>query len=371
MMIGIDASRAFLPHRTGIEEYSYQVIRHLANALPESAEVVLYVRKQIVFRRGRPAVFLPNVDFPIPPRWTVRGLWAPRLWTQARLSWEMVVRPPAVLFVPAHTVPLIHPQKTIVTIHGLEYEHVPEGYTSWERLYMRWSIHYSVRAASSVIAVSAGTKHDLMEQYRVPAAQIEVIHEGVSLDGTTLAQKKDFFQHQPYFFFIGRLETRKNIVRMIGAFSRFKERTGLSHRLILAGRPGHGYDEIKSEIKKSSSRHDIQELGYIGVAEKWAWLEGAEALLFPSLYEGFGLPVIEAQTVGVPVIASATSSLPEIGGTGALFVDPLDSEAMATAMERLVRDPQLKTDIIKEARVNAARFSWAACAQSIARLLTL
>jgi hypothetical protein len=112
-VIGIDASRAFLKRRTGIEEYSYQVIKHLRDTLSSDAQIVLYVRKKFSFVEGRLQMSIPEIDFELPRNWTVRALWAPRFWTQLALSLEMLWRAPDVLFVPAHTVPIIHPMKTV------------------------------------------------------------------------------------------------------------------------------------------------------------------------------------------------------------------------------------------------------------------
>jgi glycosyltransferase involved in cell wall biosynthesis len=204
MFIGIDGSRAFLPERTGIEEYSYQVIRHLRDSLREEF-VFLYIRS------GQ------KIDFELPKNWQVKRLRMPRLWTQLRLSWELLLHPVDVLFVPAHTVPLIHParnatlignivaliiqkiihpftacmeehsvvggpRKTVVTIHGLEYEFCPEAYSLLDRWYMRLSIRFSCRAASTVIAVSENTKRDLERLYRLSSNKIVVIPEGYEQD---------------------------------------------------------------------------------------------------------------------------------------------------------------------------------------------
>lgn len=367
MRIGIDASRAFLKRRTGIEEYSYQVIRSLRDEIPDES-VVLYVRKKLIFEGGRLHFSLPAIDFKIPEAWNVRGLWAPRFWTQVRLSLEVFLHAPDVLFIPAHTVPLIHPEKTIVTIHGLEYEFSPESYGFWERLYMRLTIRYSVSVASQIVAVSENTKRDLVRLYTVPEEKIKVIYEGLSsyLSHGQVAKKKE----RPYFFFIGRLETRKNIVRIIEALDIFKKKTGLPHELVLAGKPGYGYQEIKHRISKSEYKEAIHEIGYVSEAEKWELLRCAEALVFPSLYEGFGLPVIEAQTVGTPVITAHTSSLPEIAGDGALLIDPVEPRAIASAMETLVRNPEKRADIIEKATRNSQRFSWKKCAEELAGVIS-
>lgn len=370
MRIGIDASRAFLKRRTGIEEYSYQVIKHLRDTLPSDAQVVLYVRKK--WRVG-----VPEIDFVLPENWVVRGLWAPRFWTQLALSIEMLWRAPDVLFVPAHTVPLIHPRRTVVTIHGLEYEFCPEGYSLWERIYMHYSIKFSCQAASTVICVSENTKRDVMKLYQVTEEKIAVISEGYennfqfpisnfqSNSNESISQIK-----KPYLLFIGRLEERKNIVRIVEAFELLKEKYRIPHELVLAGKPGYGYERICAKIQDSRFKNHIKEVGYVTEEEKWNLLKNADVFLFPTLYEGFGIPVLEAQSVGVPVVTSSTSSLPEVAGEGAILVDPTSVESIAEGIQRLLSDQALRSGIIEKATHNVGRYSWARCAQEVAQLLT-
>lgn len=364
MVIGIDASRAFLKRRTGIEEYSYQTIKHLLDALPEATEVVLYVRKKIVFSDGRMRLIAPEIDFELPKNWRVRGVWAPRFWTQIALSFEMLLHAPDVLFVPAHTVPIIHPKKTVVTIHGLEYEFCKEGYSFWERLYMRVSIRYSCQVASTVICVSENTKCDVMKLYGVAEEKIRVIYEGY--EEKTQSQNDKFQTNsKPYLLFIGRLEERKNVVRIIETFEMLKEKYQIPHELVLVGKPGYGYERIKAQISNSKCQNKIQEKGYVNEEEKWALLRGADVFLFPTLYEGFGIPVLEAQSVGVPVVTSNISSLPEVAGDGAVFVDPESVESMGAGIRSILSDPVRRSAIIERATHNVSRFGWAHCAEKI------
>ena len=368
MRIGIDASRAFLKRRTGIEEYSYQVIRHLRDTLPSDAQVVLYVRKK--WRVG-----VPEIDFALPKNWVVRGLWAPRFWTQIALSIEMLWRAPDVLFVPAHTVPLIHPRRTVVTIHGLEYEFCPEGYSLWERIYMHYSIKFSCQAASTVICVSENTKRDVIKLYQVAEKKIAVISEGYNNkfqspnDKNQIISRTQDTKIKPYLLFIGRLEERKNVVRMIEAFEILKEKYQIPHELILAGKPGYGYERICAKIQDSRFKNHIKEVGYVTEEEKWDLLKNADVFLFPTLYEGFGIPVLEAQSVGVPVVTSSTSSLPEVAGEGAILVDPTSVESIVEGVEPLLSDPKLHSGIIEKATRNVGRYSWLSCAHKIADTL--
>lgn len=366
MVIGIDASRAFLKQRTGIEEHSYQVIKHLREVIPSDAEVILYVRKKNSQR---------EIDFELPKNWQVRALWAPRFWTQIALSLEMLFQSPDVLFVPAHTVPLIHPKRTVVTIHGLEYEYCQEAYSFWERIYMHYSIMWSCKVASTVICVSENTKKDVVKLYRVAEEKIRVIAEGYNQkfqSPNSKNQTKSKIQitnSRPYVLFIGRLEERKNIVRIIEAFEILKEKYSIPHDLVLVGKPGYGYPRIKIQMTNSKFQNDIQEKGYVTEEEKWTLLKNASVFLFPTLYEGFGIPVLEAQSVGVPVVTSNTSSLPEVAGDGAVFVDPLRTESIAEGVQRLLSDEGFRSGIIEKATQNVGRYSWVRCAENIGKTL--
>ena len=247
MIIGIDGSRAFLQQRTGIEEYSYQVIKGLIKEIPSDVQVRLYIQK-----KKQPV----QIDFLLPKNWEVRELWAPRFWTQGRLSLEMLCCPPDTLFIPAHTVPLVHPKNTLVVIHGLEYEITKNSYGFWERLYMRISIRFSIWAAQKIIAVSKNTQKDLVTMYNVPQKKIQVVYEG--FDGAL--QNTEENTAQDNILFIGRLENRKNVPNIIKAFELLKEEQKIPHTLILAGKDGVGALDIKKSIGTSAWKEYIQVL---------------------------------------------------------------------------------------------------------------
>jgi glycosyltransferase involved in cell wall biosynthesis len=429
MVIGIDASRAFLRNRTGIEEYAYQVISHLRDPLRDE-RVILYVRE------GQ------GPDFELPESWQVRSLRAPRFWTHLRLSFEMLLHRPDVLFIPAHTIPFVHPRRSVVAVHGLEYEFSRESYSSWERYYMRSVIRYSCYAAETIIAVSENTKRDLVRRYDIPERKVRVIYEGKpdrqitdnseqitgggeqsdgaisnfefrilkrepeqkpshgvpgtpfskgrnghvlpvnftefptlkkgeqgGFDGYVAEREKKYIQDAPYLLFVGRIEERKNVRRIVEAFDILKRDRGISHRLILAGKPGFGYADVKNAIGASAFQGDIIETGYVSEEEKAELLRHADVFMFPSLYEGFGLPVVEAQAVGTPVVTSNVGSLPEIGGDGASYADPTSSVEIAGRTWSLLSDKVLRDGIMEKGRLNAERFDWGRCADAIAELL--
>ena len=371
MIIGIDASRAFQKNKTGIEEYSFQVIKHLRGKL-DDARVVLYCN---------PAINIAP-DFDLPKNWKIKNLRAPIFWTQVRLSLEMLFHKPDILFIPAHTVPIIHPKNTIVTIHGLEYEFCPKAYSFFDRLYMRWSIRNSCRWAKRVIAVSNNTKNDLKKLYNVPAEKMQVIYEGYG-DKLKIENEKlkvlESLRDEKYLLFVGRLEERKNIIGIIKAFEVLKEKYNLPHKLVLAGKFGFGKEEIRNKIEESKYKEDIVLTGYVGDEEKWELMKKAEVFLFPTFYEGFGLPILEAQSVGTPVVTSNISSMPEVArlrqgfgwqaGYRAVLVDPKDANAIAEATYKLISDESYKNDIIEKGLENVKRFSWEKCSREIADVI--
>ncbi len=388
MKIGIDGSRAFLEKRTGIEEYSYQVIKNLAGNLNDH-QVVLYAR-------GCQAANVKSQTFP--KNWKIKVIKWPFFWTQIGLSLEMLFHPTDVLFIPAHTVPLIHPARTIVTIHGLEYEFCPKAYSLWERIYMRASIKKSCQWASKIISVSQNTKKDLMKLYKVPEEKIEVAYEGydrernfqfpISLPtgqaGNFQKNTRYKIQDTKYILFLGRIEERKNIGNIIEAFEILKEKYKIEHKLVLAGKPGFGYESIKSMVHSSRFTEGIVELGFVSEQEKWELLKNAEVFVFPTQYEGFGIPILEAQSVGCPVVTSNNSSILEVtcpkvqpsehqrlnlSEFSALLVDPQSPTEIAEAIFKIISDQPFKKDLIEKGLENVKRFSWEKCAREVAEIL--
>jgi glycosyltransferase involved in cell wall biosynthesis len=206
-----------------------------------------------------------------------------------------------------------------------------------------------------------------MRLYGTQEEKIAVIGEGYQKD-TISNFKFQISNSQPYVLFIGRIEERKNVVRIIEAFEILKERYQLPHQLVLVGKSGFGYRAINYKLEATSWKEDIIEKGYVTEEEKFELLRNADVFVFPSLYEGFGLPVLEAQAVGVPVVTSNTSSLPEVGGEGAIYADPLSSESIAKGIYTVLQmSEEEKGQLQKKGFENLERFSWEQCAQSVSR----
>ncbi len=363
MIIGINASAALKENPTGVEEYVFQLIRHLA-VIPESRahRFVLYLNPRL--RSGR----LEELER-LPDNFEIKFLSFPFGWTQIRLAWEMLSAKIDVLFIPVHILPFIHPKKTVVALHGLEYEYFPELYPSWHRMNLQWSTRYALKNAAKIIAVSENTKQDLVKIYGGDPDKVSVIYHGIE---KVLSSKYQVLsiKKENYILYVGRIELKKNIPGIIASYNLLRKKNPqILNKLVLAGSRGFGYEKITSAINASAFRNDIILKGYVSEKEKNDLWNKAALFIFPSFYEGFGLPVLEAQMAGVPVIASDTSCLPEIAGQGAIFVDPGNPAEIAGAMEKVLNSEELRQSIIQAGRENVRRFSWEKCARETLKTL--
>lgn len=372
MIIGIDASRAARARRTGTERYSLEIIRHLL-ALPAAANHrwLLYVDA------------LPMPDLFVTPESEARAielrvLPGRRLWTHRHLAAEVTRRRPDVLFVPAHVLPFVLPAKrlppSVVTVHDLGYHAFPETHTWAQRLLIEAGTRWSVHAAQRVIAVSQATADDLQRHHRTPANRIRVIYEAAAAPQIIDADQVNDVRtrhglHRPYALFVGTIQPRKNVARLLQAYAWLYRSTAVGWDLVFAGAPGWLSDALYEEAAALGLRAQIRFLGFVPDAELPALLKGAHFFAFPSLFEGFGLPVLEAQSYGVPVLTSNNSSLPEVAGDAALLVDPTDVDAIANAMLRLSQDEVLRQQLIEAGYANVRRFSWEKAARETLAVL--
>jgi glycosyltransferase involved in cell wall biosynthesis len=363
MNIGIDASRALTKERTGTEEYSYQLIKNLAMMDLKNHQIFLYARKNSV------------IDFDLPDNFKLKIIPINKLWTQIGLASEMMKNKPDVLFIPSYTIPQIHPPKTVVTIHGLEYKYCPECYSVKERLFLELNTLLSIKWSSKIIVPSESTKKDLIKFYGVESGKVKVVYHGVSsIKYPALSIKQDF-KKSFSILFIGRLEKRKNLVNLIKAFELLRRRhsrmspAGQSCKLILAGKKGFGFEEIKKAIQESQFNKDIILKNYILEEEKNELYKNAGLFILPSFYEGFGLPILEAMSYGVPVVCSNASSLPEVAGNAALLINPNNIQEIADAMNKVFSDDGLKNNMIEKRFENVEKFSWEKCAKKTLGIL--
>ena len=362
-VIGIDASRAVSTAPTGTEAYSHHLIGALTPLLRERHHLRLYFREAPPEDTGGRDGWGEGAE--------VRTIPFPRLWTHVRLSWEMLRRPPDLLFVPAHVLPLVRPRRTLVTVHDLGYRVFPEAHPPSQRRYLEASTRWNVRRATHVLADSAATREAIIVAYGTPPEKITVVYPGCEpdlqpiRDPTVLERvRRHYGITGRYILFIGRIQPRKNLVRLIEAFARIAPRQP-DLMLVLAGPQGWLAAPIIARAKTLGLSDRVRFPGYVAAEDKAALISGARLFAYPSLYEGFGFPVLEAQACGTPLLASTTSSLPEVTGNGGLLVDPEDVEAMAEGLRRLLEDSELRAQVVERGYANLSHFSWAKTAQQV------
>jgi glycosyltransferase involved in cell wall biosynthesis len=363
--IGIDASRAVLAQRTGTEHYSAALLRALADVQEaRSRPVILYVNLNDEQQAKE------ELDFDLPPAWRVRAIPFQRLWTHVRLSWEMLTRPPSTLFVPSHVVPLWHPRRTVVTVHDLGYLEYPQAHTRLSRLYLHLSTRYSAHAAGRVIAISEATKRDLIKHYRIKPRKIAVIYHGrdpiftpVTDQGRIESTTAKYGITQPYCIHVGTLQPRKNLGVLVEAWDMVRARVDRPPMLQLAGKRGWLYDSLFQSVQSRGLGDLVKFADYVERDDLPALYSGALALPFPSLYEGFGLPPLEAMSCGTPVLASTASSVPEVVGDAGILLNPNDAAAWADAVERVMQEAPLREELSRKGLARAAQFTWERCAR--------
>lgn len=358
MRIGIDASRATVQQRTGTENYSFRLLNELIR-LDDDDEFVLYFREP-----PDPSSFPKSSDV------THQVITFPRLWTHVRLSWEMLTSSPDILFVPAHVLPVVHPMRTVVTIHDLGYLYHKDAHRTVDWCYLHLSTMYNARAATRIIADSEATKRDLIEKYSISPEKIVTVYlahdehfKPVENEGEVNAVLDRYRIDEEYFLALGTLQPRKNLMGAIAAFATAKRVHSIKHKLVIAGKPGWLAEAIYKKARSLGIENDVVFTGYVADKDLPALLTAATALVFTSLYEGFGLPALEAMACGTPVIASDVSSLPEVVGDAGVLVDPQDTVAISTAMARLAADQRLRAELSVKGLQRSKLFSWKKCAE--------
>lgn len=364
MVIGIDASRANLSEKTGVEWYGYHVIRELGK-LDQSNKYRLYAWSEPTDGlRDLP----DNFEWvEVPPK---------RFWPYTALASELKRNPVNRLFVPSHLVPRNHPAKTVVTVHDLGFRHFRGNYGWYHYLSLHLGTKLSAKWASNIVTPSETVAADVREQYEVPAGKVSVVPNGYDpeafrgISPERVAQvMADHRVNDPYLLYVGRLEERKNVARIIEAFYRLTDSGLFGGQLVLVGNPGHGYERIRELVGKQRRPDQVIHTGYLPDEQRAALLVGARAFVFPSLYEGFGIPILEAFAAGTPVLTGHGGATAEVAGDAALLVDPEDVEAINQGMQRLLSDQAHAKELSRRGGKRIEGFGWDKTAAAIHALL--
>ncbi len=348
----------------GVHQYIYHLLRHLGQADDRLHYTVLLGE----------GVLPPDVALA-----SLRSRW-PTSRAVVRALWEQLVQPWALRRIGADLVhgpvfvgPLLALCPVIVTIHDLSFIRFPALFRSANRLYLTVLTRLSAQRARRLIAVSAYTAAETTRLLGVPPEQIDVVYHGVDPAFRPLPTDEvaAFRQRrglpERFVLFVGTLEPRKNLVRLVDAFARIHENGGRTG-LVLAGGQGWLYDELFARVEALGLSKEVIFPGYVMNDELPLWYNATTILAYPSVYEGFGLPVLEAQACGTPVLTSNVSSLPEAAGDAALMVDPYDVEALAAGLSRLLTDELLRHELRERGLTHAKEFTWSHTAQETARV---
>ncbi|MCL5027224.1 MAG: glycosyltransferase family 4 protein [Chloroflexi bacterium] len=367
MRIGIDATPAFC-QGAGIGRYSRGLLRSLA-AVDHQNEYRLLRPRQVRFALPPwPANFEERV-----PWFSERNLAI--VWHHLRvpLPAEVFTGAVDIFYSPDFVLPPLRRARPIVTVHDLSFLVQPECAEANLRTYLNRTVPKAVRRAQLVLADSVNTKNDLARLLGVPEERIVVVYPGVEdaycpIDDearrTEVAQKLRL--DRPFLLTVGTLEPRKNLVRLLEAFHKLTQT--FPHELIVVGRPGWMYREIYQTVGRLGLHSRVRFLGFLGEEDLPVLYNLADLFVFPSLYEGFGLPPLEAMACGTPVVCSNTSSLPEVVDGAALQFDPRDVEGMAAAMEEALGNPGRRQEMAARGRQQATRFSWQRSAEQLVSL---
>jgi glycosyltransferase involved in cell wall biosynthesis len=341
--------------RAGVSRYIYNLLTHVLREDPEG--------DYTVFLNSRCALSLScnqRVS-----RLPTHRPWARIFWEQFLQPRELVAENVALLHSPVNVQPLFLPCRGVVTVTDLSFMVFPESFRTFQRFYQRLFTRLSVRRASRVIAISASTARDVTHFFGVPAGRICVTLPGVDAACQPIHDKSrlaDFRRlhglPERFILFVGTLEPRKNLLTLLQAYAEFRRQTRSDYKLVLGGGVGWLHRPILAAVEELRLQGDVIFPGFIPDDELPLWYNTADVFVYPSLYEGFGLPPLEAMACGTPVIVSNVSSLPEVVGDAAVLVDPHEPDEWAAALAALCRDSNLQAALASRGLERAQEFSW-------------
>ncbi len=337
----------------GINGYILGLLAELPGAAPD-LELVAYLHDpryaapaRLQVQRSRWDTSRPSMRIP---------------WEQTRLACE--TRHLDLLHCPAFAAPLRSACPTVVTIHDLSFLRFPGAHPRWQRYYLSTVTRLSCRRAAHVIAVSEATRQDVISLLGVTPARVTTVPNGITGDYCPgePAAVEEFRRRRGlpdrFILFVGTLEPRKNIVRLVEAYAEWRSQALHPVKLVIAGGHGWFYDRIFARVAELGIGDDVLFPGFVPGAELPWWYRAATLFVYPSLFEGFGLPVLEAMACGTPTITSTLSALPEVAGQAAILVYPEDTTALATAIDRVLSDPSLAHEMSEAGLQRAATYSW-------------
>ncbi len=373
MTIGIDGNEANVSRRVGIGEYAFELLmqfKQISSASSENVKFQIYLKDS------------PRADMPKESSyWKYIHVKPHKLWTQIGLPLYLFSHFPRadVFFSPSHYAPRWSPMPTVISIMDLSFIHFPSLFTKKDLYQLKSWTKYSATHAKKIFTISNTSRDDILKEYHKVASDVEVTYLGIKDKGSMEKNKemaredlkKKFGIKDKYVLFVGTLQPRKNIAGLIEAFASVKGKVPSVKelQLVIVGKKGWLYEEILQAPKKFDIKERVLFLDFVTDEDLPSLYSNAEVFVLPSLYEGFGLPVLEAMKYGCPVITSNVSSLPEAGGEAALYIDPTNVKQMTGMIEKVLEDKSLREDMIKKGYEHVKKFSWEKTAKKTLEIL--
>lgn len=365
MIIGIDASHANKIKRTGVEEYCFQIIQEFKKVTPSNFRVILFSPTPLVSELA---------DLPI--NWEIKILRWPfkKMWSQFCLAFELWRHPVDIYFSPGQLLPFFSPCNSVVTVHDSAFEAFPAVYNFWGRQYLKWMNRLIVKKSKLILTSTQFNKSELLKYYSCLFENQKSLFKKIKVVPLAYDNKKFNLKTADtknlfgkYILSVGRLEEKKNTQVIVEAFGLLKTKI-LDLKLILVGRPGVGYSTIREVIDKSDYKKDILEMGFMD--DVVGILKNAQVFIFPSWYEGFGIPVLEAMAVGVPVVSSDIEALREVGGEALVY--ETGAQDLADQVLKLMSDSEFRQKHVRLGLDLVKGYSWGKTAKdSLEAMLTV
>ncbi|HKK89384.1 MAG TPA: glycosyltransferase family 1 protein [Saprospiraceae bacterium] len=354
----------------GFARFIYETTRRMVDRHPEDQFYFLFDRKSY----DKSFIFGTNVKpIVVPPQARHPYLWY--IWYEWTSKRALRKIKPDVYLSPDGLNSTSLPFPSVTVIHDIGFEKLEDQLPATVEKYYRKMTPRIISGSDRVVTVSEFSKKEICSTYSINPDKVDVVHNGFTSNFKPLTQEekekicKEYSEGQPYFLFVGSIHPRKNIERLIGAFEMFKEQTGSPMKLFLAGRWAWKSEDIREKYQQSAYKEDIVATGYISEKTLGKLMSGARAFCYLSLYEGFGIPILEAMAAGIPVVTSSISSMPEVAGDAALYADPMDEKDMSRQMQRLATDEKLRHQLIEKGFERINHFDWDRSADQLYHIL--
>ena len=347
--------------KNNLEGYGYfvqEIFSRLAKQFPQHEFIFIFDREY-----DEQFIFSSNIT-PIIVSPKARHALSFKYWYDVKLSLALRSIKTDVLIQPYGFCSLTTNIPQLLVLHDLAFKHYPQFIPKHHLYYYKAYTKKFLAKATKIATVSEFSKNDIIQHYKTDAEKINVVYSAaknifIPIDISSQQKTKEKYSDgKEYFLFVGGIHPLKNLMNLLKAFSLFKKWQRSNMKLLVAGRLAWQYDDIVEKLKSYKYRDDVVLLNYLPEEELANITASAYAMLFPSLFEGFGVPVVEAMQCAVPVITSNVSSLPEIVGSAALCANPTDADAIAKQMLKLYKDESLRSKLIEEGKLQAAKFSW-------------